>query len=144
MASASTRCSSTTPDEDLEVRLGLYLKAKHPALSRISVAVHSGTARLWGAVGSFYLRQLAIAATTRVAGVRQVIDDIEVCLPRIAAIDHEWLEEELNKQPATIQSSTFNGRRPITASTENVRAFLVKNKDSFTGRFELQCAASAD
>lgn len=58
----------------------------------------------------------------------------------LAAIDYKWLEEELDKQPATIQSSTFNGRRLITASTDDVRAFVLKNKGAFTGRFELQRA----
>lgn len=71
--------------------------------------------------------------------VRQTKPSLE-----LAAIDYKWLENELDKQPATIQSSTFNGRRLITASTEDVRAFLVKNKDSFTGRFELQRSASAN
>lgn len=62
----------------------------------------------------------------------------------LAAIDYKWLDEELNKEPATIQSSALNGRRLITASTDDVRAFVVKNKDSFTARFELQKAPSAD
>ena len=59
----------------------------------------------------------------------------------LAAIDYKWLEEELAKQPATVQSSTFNGRKLITAPTDDVRAFVAKNKEFFTGRFELQRAA---
>jgi len=58
----------------------------------------------------------------------------------LAAIDYKWLEEELAKQPATIQSSTFNGRKLITAPTDEVRTFMVQNKEHFTGRFELQRA----
>lgn len=59
----------------------------------------------------------------------------------LAAIDYKWLEEELGRQPATIQSSTFNGRKLITAPTDEVRAFVAKNKEKFSGRFELQRAA---
>lgn len=58
----------------------------------------------------------------------------------LAAIDLQWLEKELEKEPATIQSSTVSGRHLITASTKEVREFVVKNKDSFTARFDLQRA----
>jgi len=62
----------------------------------------------------------------------------------LAAIDYKWLEGELSKQPAIIRSSTFNGRKLITAPMEDVRAFVVKNKQSFTAPFELQQAAVAE
>lgn len=62
----------------------------------------------------------------------------------LAAINFKWLEEELNKQPATVQSSTLNGRKLITAPTDEVRAFIVKNKESFTGKFNLQQEAVAE
>ncbi len=58
----------------------------------------------------------------------------------LAAIDLQWLENELGKEPASIQSSTVSGRHLITASTKEVREFVVKNKDSFTARFDLQRA----
>lgn len=55
----------------------------------------------------------------------------------LGAIDFQWLENELNENPAAVESRTFNGRRLITASTEDVRAFVIKNKDRFTARVEL-------
>ena len=85
-------------------------------------------------VNSFYKFHLVPIHTIYL--VRQTKPGLE-----LAAIDFKWLEEELNKQPATIQSSTFNGRKLITAPTDEVRAFIVKNKESFTGRFNLQRAA---
>jgi hypothetical protein len=65
--------------------------------------------------------------------VRQTSPNLE-----LAAIDYKWLDAELNKQPPTIQSSTFNGRRLITASTEEVRSFVVQNKEAFTAMFRLE------
>lgn len=88
-------------------------------------------------VNSFYSFHLVPIHT--IYRVRQTKPQLE-----LAAIDYKWLDEELNKEPATIQSSALNGRRLITASTDDVRAFVVKNKDSFTGRFELQKAPSAE
>jgi hypothetical protein len=55
----------------------------------------------------------------------------------LGAIDFQWLEDELSKNPTAIESRTFNGRRLITAPTDDVRAFAVKHKDRFTARVEL-------
>jgi hypothetical protein len=44
----------------------------------------------------------------------------------------------LEKQPASIQSSTFSGRHLITAPIKDVREFVVNNKEFFTGRFDPQ------
>jgi hypothetical protein len=56
----------------------------------------------------------------------------------LAAIDYKWLEAELDKRPQALPSSTFDGRRLITGSTDEVRAFVIKNKDRFTGDFRLE------
>lgn len=71
--------------------------------------------------------------------VRQVEPKLE-----LAAIDYRWLNEELGKQPPTVQTSTFNGRNLITAPTDEVRALVIKNKDSFTAEFKLQRAAAGN
>jgi osmotically-inducible protein OsmY len=69
-------------ENDLEQRVKLYLAATRRELSRIGVRANGSTVRLTGQVGSFYLRQLALAAAQRVAGVQFVADDIEVALSR--------------------------------------------------------------
>jgi hypothetical protein len=56
----------------------------------------------------------------------------------LAAIDYKWLEAELDKRPQTVPSAVFDGRRLITGSTDDVRAFVVSNKDKFTGGFKLE------
>lgn len=86
------------------------------------------------AANSFY--QFHLVPIHTIYLIRQTKPGLE-----LAAIDYKWLEEELNKQPATIQSSTFNGRKLITAPTDDVRTFVAKNKEFFSTRFELQRAA---
>lgn len=71
-------------EHDLERRVKLSLAATRPELARLSARVHGSTVKLSGHVASFYLRQLALAATQRVAGVRNVTDAIEVPVVRIA------------------------------------------------------------
>jgi osmotically-inducible protein OsmY len=66
---------------DLEQRIKLHLKATRPEFKNVAVSVNSGTVRLSGQLASFYLRQLALAAAQRVAGVQRVRDAIEVPLP---------------------------------------------------------------
>jgi osmotically-inducible protein OsmY len=63
---------------ELEQRIKLHLAATRPELSRLDVRADGGTVRLSGQVASFYLRQLALSAVKRVAGVLCVSDDIEV------------------------------------------------------------------
>ncbi len=65
-------------DADLARNVRLFLGAHRNWFQRISVWAESGTVRLPGPVGSFFLRQMAM----RVAGVRYVVDDFEVDLPR--------------------------------------------------------------
>lgn len=68
-------------DALLEMRVKAYLATKRPALGKLSVSADAGTVRLSGPVSSFYLRQLALSAASRVAGVLHVVDDIEVPVP---------------------------------------------------------------
>lgn len=69
-------------DADLARNVRLFLGTHRNGFRRISVWAESGTVRLSGPVGSFFLRQMAIAMAKRVAGVRHVVDDLEVDLPR--------------------------------------------------------------
>lgn len=65
-------------DADIAEKVGLCLKGIRGGFQRIGVSVTCGTVRLSGLVGSFYLRQLAIETTKHLAGVRRVIDELEV------------------------------------------------------------------
>ncbi|HND53079.1 MAG TPA: BON domain-containing protein [Pirellulaceae bacterium] len=66
-------------DVDLERRVLSYLMQRQvPALRRITVAVQGGVVTLTGRVQSFYERQLCLSCCQRVAGVRQLVDLIEV------------------------------------------------------------------
>lgn len=56
----------------------------------------------------------------------------------LMAFDNKWLEKYLADHPTEIQSSTFDGRRLITAPTKDVQAFVVKHRKAFTGEFELR------
>jgi osmotically-inducible protein OsmY len=79
MAEAMTR-SDAMSDRDLEQMLMETLRHQIPAIRRVRVHVHEGTVRICGRVQSFYERQLCLTCCQRQAGVRQVIDEIEVTL----------------------------------------------------------------
>jgi len=68
-------------DGELERRLVSFLLQRQiPALRRISVAVSNGIVTLQGRVQSFYERQLCLNCCQRVAGVRRLVDQIEVAV----------------------------------------------------------------
>lgn len=69
---------SNSLDVDLEMRVKLYLSSQRRELGKLLVRVEAGSVRLVGPVSSFYLRQLALAIVRRVAGVRHIVDEIEV------------------------------------------------------------------
>jgi osmotically-inducible protein OsmY len=70
------------PDEELCQRVRLFLgDVRRPGLSRLVVQSSSGVVTLQGKVATFFVRQLAIECTRRVAGVRKVIDQIAVICP---------------------------------------------------------------
>ena len=56
----------------------------------------------------------------------------------LAAVDYKWFDRYLTDNPGAIQFATFNGRKMITAPTEDVQAFVLQNKDKFTAEFRLE------
>jgi osmotically-inducible protein OsmY len=76
-AAKAQPCSEAT-DADLARTVHRALCANRNGCSRIVVRVEEGSVRLSEPVRSFFLRQTAIALAKQVAGVRQVIDDVEV------------------------------------------------------------------
>lgn len=66
-------------DRELERRVLNYLVGyKMPTLRSVQVHSDRGRVTLRGKVTSFYQRQLCIQCCLRVAGVRRLIDEIEV------------------------------------------------------------------
>ena len=65
-------------DEELKQRVVLHLTSCRPELCGIEVIVEDGTVTLRGELPTFFLRQLAIERTRRVAGVRLLVDGVEV------------------------------------------------------------------
>ena len=64
---------------DLAGRIRMFLHEHHlPILRRLTVEVAGDAVTIQGRVGSFYERQLAIECCKRVAGVRRVVDQIDV------------------------------------------------------------------
>jgi osmotically-inducible protein OsmY len=82
----ATTCDliANTPDDDLQRRVRLFVGTVRPELARLTVHVDAGTVHLSGMVSSYYVWQLALSAAGRVAGVRHLVDDIDVMLPRQA------------------------------------------------------------
>lgn len=65
-------------NEELRQRVVLHLAACRSELCGIEAIVEDGTVTLRGELPTFFLRQLAIERTRRVAGVRLLVDRIEV------------------------------------------------------------------
>jgi osmotically-inducible protein OsmY len=66
-------------DRDLERRVLNYLIGRQmPALRTIEVAAQGGTVVLRGKVPTFYQKQLCLNCCRRVAGVLEVIDQVDV------------------------------------------------------------------
>ena len=82
MIAYETESSLDSTVDDLARRVALML-AQQLGIGgeRIHVAAHDGQVVLSGRVGTYYRRQLALTGACRVAGVRSIIDQIEV-LPR--------------------------------------------------------------
>lgn len=70
--------TKTVDQPELEKRVRLFLTAARTDFMQLSVRADGERVYLSGLVGSFYLRQLAICAARRVAGVHNVVDEIEV------------------------------------------------------------------
>ena len=56
---------------------------------------------------------------------------------KLATIDYRWLDKYLGEHGDEIKTATFDGRKMITAQTEDVQKFLVKHKAEFRGDFNL-------
>lgn len=69
---------------DLARKVRLVLSANRRGFGRIRVSAEAGVVRISGSVHSFFMRQMAVALATQVAGVRGVVDDLEVDLQEIA------------------------------------------------------------
>ena len=65
-------------NEELKQRVILHLTSCRQELCGIEVIVEDGTVTLRGELPTFFIRQLAIERTRRVAGVRLLVDRIEV------------------------------------------------------------------
>ena len=82
MIAYETESSVDSTVDDLARRVALMLSQQLGiGGERIHVAAQGGQVVLSGRVGTYYRRQLALAGARRVAGVRSIIDQIEV-LPR--------------------------------------------------------------
>jgi hypothetical protein len=69
-------------DRDLEGRVRQFLGARNfPALRRLAIEARNGTVTLRGRVATFYEKQLSQQCQQRVAGVRQLIDQVVVERP---------------------------------------------------------------
>lgn len=78
--SRSTDQYSSSPEEiELARRVKLFLASQpRPALRYLRVTARGGSVSLQGVVTTYYERQLALQCSRRVAGVRELIDEIQV------------------------------------------------------------------
>jgi osmotically-inducible protein OsmY len=66
-------------DEQLAKNVHTFLVSRiPPAANRVRVDANDGTITLLGMVESFYFKQLWLSGTQQVAGVRRVVDRIDV------------------------------------------------------------------
>ena len=65
-------------DDELAKRVSRQLMARMRDLGKLRVQADQGTVCLSGPVGSYYLRQVAIASAMGVAGVRHIADEMQV------------------------------------------------------------------
>ena len=69
-------------DRDLEYRVRTFLSGRNfPALRRLGIEARNGTVTIRGRVTTFYEKQLSQQCRQRVAGVRQLVDQIVVEKP---------------------------------------------------------------
>lgn len=68
-----------TIDDDLECRVRVFLNQRNVlALRHIKVSANNGIVNLHGHVRSFYEKQLCLNCCRHVAGVVQIVDEIDV------------------------------------------------------------------
>ena len=67
------------PDDDLQFRVESFLRSRHfPDFEQIEVDVQNGSVTLSGILRSYYEKQVAINSCQRVAGVVDLIDNLDV------------------------------------------------------------------
>ena len=73
------RVNDEAADRDLEQRIVGYLARRHvPSLRQLAVEARNGIVTIRGQVRSFYEKQLSSHCCRRVAGVVQLVDEIDV------------------------------------------------------------------
>jgi osmotically-inducible protein OsmY len=78
-SSATLPTPADSEDEYLARKVRNFILSRiQPASNEVEVNADSGTVILRGRVGSFYHKQLWLSGAQRVAGVRRVIDEIDV------------------------------------------------------------------
>jgi len=71
--------SAETADQELEKRIKMSLAARHvPGLRHLAVRARDGVVTLSGRVLTFYEKQLCNQCCSRVAGVQELINDVDV------------------------------------------------------------------
>ena len=74
-----TATEAIPAESELEQRVTTYLWSRSmPSLRKLEVSAERGIITLSGRVDSFYEKQLAISSCQRVAGVLQLVDQVEV------------------------------------------------------------------
>ena len=82
---ADARSSADVANTELAKKVRLFLNANRTGFRGVGVWADEGTVRLSGSLRSFFLRQMAVALAKRVAGVRHVLDDLEVDLEEVSS-----------------------------------------------------------
>lgn len=78
---SDSRIIDEAADRDLEQRVIGYLARRHvPSLRQLAVEARNGTVTIRGQVRSFYEKQLSSHCCRRVAGVLQIVDEIDVAI----------------------------------------------------------------
>lgn len=74
-----SRVIDEAADRDLEQRVVGYLARRHvPSLRQLAIEARNGIVTVRGQVRSFYEKQLSSHCCRRVAGVLQLVDEIDV------------------------------------------------------------------
>lgn len=55
----------------------------------------------------------------------------------LAGFDLNWLKEYLTSNPSALEHTSFNGQLLVTASTDEVQAFILEHQAQFSGEFTL-------
>ncbi len=107
-------------DRDLERRVSAFLAGRNvPALRRLYVRSSQGVVTLRGHVATFYEKQLGGSVARRVAGVVQLIDDINVAGSDVAAVGSDTAvaagEKILSGRPAVRPAASSSPAGQILA-----------------------------